>query len=333
MALRQVPDAGRFGVVDLAPRRPRARRSGSVPTARDQASSTAAFTGWTATSCSARSRRAARRRSSARRCRRSPRRGLLAGRAYGGTFIDIGVADELERAQGLFPVRRGAVFFDRDGTLNHDRGIPTGSTASAGSRARTEAIRAVNDAGLFAFVVSNQSGVARGLYAEAGVLALHGWMTERLRDSGAHIDAFSFCPHHPEGHGAGLPPALPAPETGPRHDRGPAARPGRSIRCGASSSATARTISRPPPRRDCAAPFSVAGVSTRSSHAPPPTCSGPECDRDVTHMGPRRSAASPASRLPDNRNDGVDMRAITLGGASCQIEPSQAAGSPFRRGA
>ena len=125
--------------------------------------------------------------------------GRLAGRAYDGAFIDIGVPEEFERAQGLFPVRRGAVFFDRDGTLNHDAGYTHRSHDFRWIGGAPEAIRAVNDAGLFAFVITNQSGVARGLYTEADVLALHGWMAERLRYWGAHIDAFSYCPHHPEG--------------------------------------------------------------------------------------------------------------------------------------
>ena len=42
------------------------------------------------------------------------------------------------------------------------------------------------------------SGVARGIYDEAAVDALHGWMNEELRAAGAHIDDLRYCPHHPE---------------------------------------------------------------------------------------------------------------------------------------
>jgi D-glycero-D-manno-heptose 1,7-bisphosphate phosphatase len=59
------------------------------------------------------------------------------------------------------------------------------------------AVQAVNRAGYFAFVVTNQSGVAKGLYAEAHVQALHDWMSVELAKVGAHIDAFQYCPHHP----------------------------------------------------------------------------------------------------------------------------------------
>lgn len=60
-------------------------------------------------------------------------------------------------------------------------------------------MKAVNDAGYFAFVVTNQSGVARGFYEERHVRKLHEWMSHELALVGAHIDAFEFCPHHPDG--------------------------------------------------------------------------------------------------------------------------------------
>ena len=62
-----------------------------------------------------------------------------------------------------------------------------------------EAVKAVNDAGCFAFVVTNQSGVARGFYEESHVHALHRWMADEMATIGAHIDAFEYCPDHPDG--------------------------------------------------------------------------------------------------------------------------------------
>ncbi|MCC7272867.1 MAG: HAD-IIIA family hydrolase, partial [Alphaproteobacteria bacterium] len=49
------------------------------------------------------------------------------------------------------------------------------------------------------FVVTNQAGIARGYYEEDHVRTLHDWMADRLREEGAHVDAFEYCPFHPEG--------------------------------------------------------------------------------------------------------------------------------------
>jgi D-glycero-D-manno-heptose 1,7-bisphosphate phosphatase len=91
------------------------------------------------------------------------------------------------------------VIFDRDGVLNRDVGYAHRPDQIVWGEGAMAAVRAVNDAGLYAFVATNQSGVARGYYAEADVLALHAWMNDELAKQGARIDAFVFCPHHEAG--------------------------------------------------------------------------------------------------------------------------------------
>lgn len=92
--------------------------------------------------------------------------------------------------------RAAAVFFDRDGVLNEDLGyvhLPAQLRWRAGA---LEAVRLVNQSGRLAIVVTNQSGVARGLYDEAAVHALHAHMQSDLAAIGARIDAWYHCPYH-----------------------------------------------------------------------------------------------------------------------------------------
>ncbi|KJC50874.1 HAD-IIIA family hydrolase [Bradyrhizobium sp. LTSP857] len=127
--------------------------------------------------------------------------GELRGTAYCGYFIDIGVPDDFARADRELreKLRRPAVFFDRDGVLNHDSGYTFEAHKLEWIEGAHAAVKAVNDAGYFAFVITNQSGVARGYYEEHHVVALHRWMADRMAEVGAHIDAFEYCPDHPDG--------------------------------------------------------------------------------------------------------------------------------------
>lgn len=97
---------------------------------------------------------------------------------------------------------RPAVFFDRDGVLNSDTGyayLPEHITWIDGA---IDAIKLANQHGYMVCVVTNQSGIARGLYTEQDVVRLHAWMQQYCLAHGAIIHGFAFCPHHPtEGQG------------------------------------------------------------------------------------------------------------------------------------
>jgi len=93
---------------------------------------------------------------------------------------------------------RPAAFLDRDGVLIEDTGYPHEPAAVRWVAGASEAVSRLNREGFFVFVVTNQSGVARGLYPEAQVGALHRWMAARLAEAGARVDAFEHCPHHPD---------------------------------------------------------------------------------------------------------------------------------------
>jgi D,D-heptose 1,7-bisphosphate phosphatase len=129
----------------------------------------------------------------------------LFGRVYDRPFIDIGVPAELSRAQSAVPdwFKRRAIFFDRDGVINRDHGYVYRPADFEWLPGAKQAIKMANDRGAFVFVITNQAGVARGYYSEDDVLALHAWINAELSAVGAHVDAFYYCPHHPEGTRAG----------------------------------------------------------------------------------------------------------------------------------
>ena len=97
------------------------------------------------------------------------------------------------------PTPRPAVFFDRDGVLNVDVNYLYRVEDFAWIPGAQAAIKQYNNKGYFVFVVTNQSGVARGYYGEDDVNTLHNWMQTELAKIGAQIDDFFYCPHHPAG--------------------------------------------------------------------------------------------------------------------------------------
>lgn len=92
-----------------------------------------------------------------------------------------------------------AAFLDRDGVLNVDREYVHRVDQLTWIDGASEAIKLLNDAGYLVIVVTNQSGVARGYYDEGAVGVLHAHMQDYLAAHGARIDAFYYCPHHPQG--------------------------------------------------------------------------------------------------------------------------------------
>jgi D-glycero-D-manno-heptose 1,7-bisphosphate phosphatase len=92
-----------------------------------------------------------------------------------------------------------AVFLDRDGTLIEEVGYLDRPGRVQLYPWAGDAIRALNRAGVRVVMVTNQSGIARGFFDEAMVQSIHARIAELLARGGARLDAYYYCPHHPDG--------------------------------------------------------------------------------------------------------------------------------------
>lgn len=107
-------------------------------------------------------------------------------------------------AQEQHIASRAAAFLDRDGTINCHRGYilrPEDIELLPGA---TEAIRALNAAGVLAVIVTNQSAVGRGLCTDDALDRIHDALRNELAAGGATVDAIYVCPHAPGVHGEAM---------------------------------------------------------------------------------------------------------------------------------
>ncbi len=91
-----------------------------------------------------------------------------------------------------------AVFLDRDGVINRERGEHTWLHAHFELLPHVpQALRMIKDAGRLLVVITNQSGIGLGLYDHAAVIALHDLLQKELLAHHVELDAIYYCPHHP----------------------------------------------------------------------------------------------------------------------------------------
>jgi D-glycero-D-manno-heptose 1,7-bisphosphate phosphatase len=96
----------------------------------------------------------------------------------------------------IFMIKKKAVFLDRDGTINKDVGYPSSFSMIEIFPYSFEAIRKINEAGLLAVIVSNQSGVGRGLIVEKDLHEIHQKLRATFAERNAHFDGVYYCPHY-----------------------------------------------------------------------------------------------------------------------------------------
>lgn len=94
---------------------------------------------------------------------------------------------------------RRAVFLDKDGTLVEDVPYNVDPALVRLTPHAPEGLARLHEAGYRLIVISNQSGVARGLFPVGALAAVEGRLRSLLGGSGVPLEGFYFCPHHPEG--------------------------------------------------------------------------------------------------------------------------------------
>ena len=124
----------------------------------------------------------------------------VSGLEINGYFIDIGTPDSLNEAGETYWINENkAIIFDRDGTLNIDNGYTYKVPDLKWKPGAISLIRHLNDLNILIFVATNQAGIAKGKYKESDMHLFHYEMQKQLREKGAHIDQFYYCPYHIEG--------------------------------------------------------------------------------------------------------------------------------------
>ena len=96
------------------------------------------------------------------------------------------------------PMKRPGAFLDRDGVLIVDCGYPHRPDQLVLIPGAAEAVKRLNAAGYVVVIVTNQSGVARGLFSEETMHGFNALLIARLAEAGARIDAVYACPFHAE---------------------------------------------------------------------------------------------------------------------------------------
>lgn len=104
-----------------------------------------------------------------------------------------------------------AIFLDRDGTINYDHGWLTSPEQVQLLAGSAEAIRAINESGRLAVVITNQPVIARGECTEQGLREIHNKLEWLLERENAFLDGIYFCPHHPDSGFEGERPELKIP--------------------------------------------------------------------------------------------------------------------------
>ena len=114
-------------------------------------------------------------------------------------FIDIGTNKNLNKYKKIMKFKNKAIFLDRDGTIIYDDGYTYKTDKLKIIKKNVNKIKKFRLKNKKIFIVSNQAGIAKGIFSEEQMNKFHREMKKKLYKLGILIDEYSFCPHHPHG--------------------------------------------------------------------------------------------------------------------------------------
>ena len=123
----------------------------------------------------------------------------ISGKFFKDYFIDIGIKKNLIKAKKELPkvIKNKAVFLDRDGVINEDKGWVYKKKDFKILKGVISAIRYLNKNKFLIILVTNQSGIGRKLFTEKQFLNLQNYFYNILKKNNCSYDDIFFCPHHP----------------------------------------------------------------------------------------------------------------------------------------
>lgn len=124
----------------------------------------------------------------------------ITGIIYKNDFIDIGTKFFLNKAKKFIEKKifRPSAFFDRDGVINYDYKYVHTKRKFVWKKNIFKAIKLLNDKGFRVFIITNQAGIAKGLYSEKDFKRLNSWMNQQFIKNGSFIDQVYYCAYHPD---------------------------------------------------------------------------------------------------------------------------------------
>jgi D,D-heptose 1,7-bisphosphate phosphatase len=127
-----------------------------------------------------------------------PSRPAIKGLPMGGIMWSGETFNDFQERHVLVQKRTPAIFLDRDGVIIEDTGYVCGSDLKFMDRI-FPLIEQANSAHIPVVVVTNQSGISRGYFAEKDVEQTHAFIDRVLQEKGLRIDRFYYCPYHVKG--------------------------------------------------------------------------------------------------------------------------------------